>query len=379
MTARDTARDTARNTARDASRNAARDAAPPAAPLISVILPVYNGEGSLAACLDALLAQDGVRLQIVAVDDGSTDASGHILDSYAARHPGVVAVHTANQGIGMARVEGLARATGGYIGFCDSDDRPDADMYATMLKRALETSADLVVCGFRRVDAESGQALTDEMLGFGPQPRSVAADPGILLAINTSVWNKLYKAELIDSSILAFAFPRVAEDVVFQLLAYQRVKRITFVERPLYCYRVRAGSLMSGMTQASFDCLHASLLELRRLMADAAHGRDMLEVCDLVAFTHLGLSLPLRLTAANGTAAQAPSLSQVARHARAVLKKDFPLFATSRLCSLASVLQHRGRNLKLFVARLCHRLHLTTALIGLLRLCLRHNWRVGYW
>jgi glycosyltransferase involved in cell wall biosynthesis len=343
-------------------------------PLVSVIVTVYNGEGYLKTCLDALLSQSGVNLQIVAVDDGSTDASGRILDAYAAQHAALTVVHTENQGLGQARIEGLAKARGDYIGFCDSDDLPDSDMYATLLKRALETSADLVVCGFRRVDAASGRLIATEMLGFDPEPCLVRQDPGILLAVNTSVWNKLYRAELIDEDVLAFTFPRVAEDIPFELLVYRHLRRIAFVERPLYNYRVRTDSLMSGVTAESFECLRSSLVNVRKQIAALMQSAELLEVCDLIAFAHLDLSFPMRLARTEDC-----SLSQMIRHARTVLKTDFPLFASSRLCSLSSVFRHRGRNLKLSVARICQKLHLTTALITFLRFCLRHRWRMGYW
>jgi hypothetical protein len=343
-------------------------------PLVSVIVPVYNVENYLSACLDALLAQRDVRLQIIAVDDGSSDGSGHILDAYAACHPTLEVVHTKNQGLGQARVEGLAPARGSYIGFCDSDDVPDVDMYATLLARARASAADVVVCGFKRVDAESGRLIATEVFGDEREVLNVAGDPGLFLAINTAVWNKLYRAELIDEEIRSFLFPRVVEDLIFELLVYRRVKRIAFVEQAPYRYAVRTGSLMSGMTTEELKCLTASLLEVRERIASTTEGFAFLELCDLAAFTHLGLSFPLHLADR-----ESRSLPKVLRQVRAVLDKEFPLYAKSRLCSLAFVLTHRGKNAKLFAARVCHRLHLSVPLIRFLRFCARRQWRLRYW
>jgi glycosyltransferase involved in cell wall biosynthesis len=345
---------------------------------VSVILPIYNAAEGLDDCLDALLSQAELCLQIVAVDDGSTDASGHILDAYAARHPNLTVIHTENQGAGRARLAGLAQAQGSYVGFCDSGDRPIPDMYATMLKRAVETSAGMVVCGFKRVDAESGRLISDEMLGFEQSVYSVSEDPGILLSLNTALWNKLYRADLIKDLARVSALPRVAEDMILQLLVYPHVRRIAFVEKPLYNYCVKPNSLMSRVTIEDFELLRMSLLDARRQLTDgggdAQGSGDMPALYDLVAFTHLGLSLPLRLATTESL-----SLGQAIRRVRRALKQDFPLYSHSRFCSLDYVLRHKGRNLKLFVARLCHRFHLTTPLIGLLRFGIAHRWNIRYW
>ncbi|MDR2109557.1 MAG: glycosyltransferase, partial [Coriobacteriales bacterium] len=337
------------------------------APLISVILPVYNAVDCLDITLQALLSQVEVSLEIVAVDDGSTDASGQMLDTYAARHTNIMVIHTANQGAGKARQEGLARARGDYIGFCDSGDEPDATLYATMLKRLSETDADMVACGFCRFDAKSGQAARAEMLGFAAEPYLIADDPGVLLAVNTALWNKLYKAELLDDAARGLALPRVAEDMVLQLLLYRGVQKVVFVNQALYRYRVTAGSLMSGATMADLEDLRASLCQVRELIvatsAATPQNHDILDICDLSAFIHLGLSLPLRLITTPSL-----SLSQALRQVRAMLKRDFPRSTTSQLGSLSAVLRHRGRNARLFVARLCQRLHLMLPLVGFLRL-----------
>jgi glycosyltransferase involved in cell wall biosynthesis len=342
--------------------------------VVSVILPVHNGSDDLPACLDALLGQEGADVQIVAVNDGSTDTSGRILDSYAERHPALTVVHTENQGAGRARLTGLTHAQGSHIGFCDCGDRPVPNMYATMLRRAREASADLVVCGFRRVDAADGQLLSEEMCGLGQGSCDIGEDPGILLALNTAVWNKLYRAASVRDANLVPLPPRVGEDVVFQLLAYPHVGRIAFVAEPLYEYRVKAGSLMSDVGLADLDALRLGLSEAKRLLAEGGGSEEMQTLYDLVAFTHLGLSLPMRLRTTCNL-----SLAQALAWARVVLERDFPRYSRSRFCSPAYVLGHSGRNLGLSVACLCQRLHLTLPLISLLRQAAARRWGIRYW
>ena len=100
----------------------------------------------------------------------------------------------------------------------------------------------------------------------------------------------------------------------------------------------------------------------------------MLAVCDLSAFLNLGFAFPMHLLATRD-----PELGRTLRQTRGLLQRDFPAYANSRLCSLSAVIRHRGRNLKLFVARLCYRLRLTTALLRLRILGKRRKWRLGYW
>ena len=103
--------------------------------LISVIIPVYKTESYLERCIDSVLAQTWTNLQIIAVDDGSPDRSGAILDEYAKRDPRVTVIHQKNKGVSAARNAGLAAASGDYIGFVDSDDALEPDMYEVLIPR----------------------------------------------------------------------------------------------------------------------------------------------------------------------------------------------------------------------------------------------------
>ena len=112
---------------------------------VSVVVPIYRVERYLDDCVRSLLAQTlGERLQIVLVDDGSPDRCGEIADGYAARYGNVTCVHRENGGLGPARNSGIDTACGEYVGFVDSDDWVDSDMYKGLLDRARETGADAV-------------------------------------------------------------------------------------------------------------------------------------------------------------------------------------------------------------------------------------------
>ena len=114
---------------------------------ISVIVPVYNVEQYLSECVDSILAQTEKRLEIILVDDGSTDSSGELCDRYAAQYEQIRAHHKKNGGLTSAWKAGLMLASGEYTGFVDSDDWIDPDMYERMLALAEREQADMTICG----------------------------------------------------------------------------------------------------------------------------------------------------------------------------------------------------------------------------------------
>ena len=105
-------------------------------PQISVIVPVYNVAADLPRCLDSILAQSYPHVEIIAVDDGSTDESGAILDAFANRYPSIRVIHKENGGVTSARLRGIEEATGEWIGFVDGDDMIEPDMYQRLLDNA---------------------------------------------------------------------------------------------------------------------------------------------------------------------------------------------------------------------------------------------------
>ena len=116
--------------------------------LISVIVPVYKVERYLCRCVDSIIAQTYTNLQIILVDDGSPDGSGAICDDYAAKDSRITVIHKKNGGLSDARNAGLVAACGSYIGFVDSDDYIEPEMFEELLLKAMDTGADLTLCDF---------------------------------------------------------------------------------------------------------------------------------------------------------------------------------------------------------------------------------------
>ena len=171
--------------------------------MISVVVPVYNVEKSLRQCLDSVLAQTYRDLELILVDDGSTDASGEICEEYAAKDSRVTLVRQANGGVADARNVGLEKVSDEYVFFVDSDDFIHNKTLETLLRALTENDADLVFCDFQKVD-DDGDFIED-------RAANVPADRDAIFSSDTAlkklaeenafiwnvVWNKLYKAELL--------------------------------------------------------------------------------------------------------------------------------------------------------------------------------------
>ena len=114
---------------------------------LSVIVPCYNVAPWLPNCLDSILNQTYANLEVIVINDGSIDQTGSIIDKYAARDSRIIAIHQANAGLVAVREKGIAIATGDYIGFVDGDDTIELDMYARLIRNALQYDADISHCG----------------------------------------------------------------------------------------------------------------------------------------------------------------------------------------------------------------------------------------
>jgi glycosyltransferase involved in cell wall biosynthesis len=173
-------------------------------PLIGVVVPVYNVEKFLPACLDSLLAQTHRNLDVVVVDDGSPDRSGEIADGYAARDRRVRVVHTDNHGLGAARNEGVRHVRGDLLAFLDSDDVLPSSSYALMAETLAGTGSDFVSASFLRW--EKGAYLEPRWMHRLHKERRTgitAADHPEILG-DVFAWDKLFQRDFWDRSALSW-------------------------------------------------------------------------------------------------------------------------------------------------------------------------------
>ena len=214
--------------------------------LISIIVPVYNVEAYLDRCMESILKQTYKRLEIILVDDGSTDSSGEKCDAYAKQDSRIKVIHKVNGGLSDARNAGLALATGDYIGYVDSDDWINPDMYECMYGACVENNAQLAVCRYFREYQEQTEAggtgktvpLTREDL------LKIYISGNDEYIIYNSVWSKLFKRDLVADMI--FPKGRNSEDIMYTTKAFCRLERAVYIDRCLYHYVLdREGSIMN--------------------------------------------------------------------------------------------------------------------------------------
>ncbi len=203
-----------------------------------MVVPAYDVAAYLPACLDSLLGQTLPDLEVVVVDDGATDESGAVADSYAARDPRVRVVHIENRGLGAARNEGVRHARGEYLGFCDADDLMTPPALALLLALARETEAPLVTGNVVRLEGERRPGL--------PWMNRLHADRGAIviddlpeLLGDVFAWNKLFRREFWDGAGLAWPERIRYEDQPTTTEAYLRAPRIGVTPEVVYQWRVR--------------------------------------------------------------------------------------------------------------------------------------------
>ena len=210
--------------------------------LISVIVPVYNAEQYLKRCLESLVKQESVNLEIILVDDGSNDRSGKICDDYAKKDPRIVVIHQENKGASNARNHGLQVARGAYIGFVDSDDWIEPDMYRYLLHLIQKYHADAAVCDYERAVRPQKVKERKEKLQLRTKKELerffYRLDGGKSFF---SVWNCLYQKNLLKD--ISFLENQINEDIYFTYEVYKKADRIIFSNLQKYFYFFGCGTV----------------------------------------------------------------------------------------------------------------------------------------
>ena len=222
---------------------------PQKSPLISVIVPVFQVAEYLDQCITSIVSQSYRNLEIILVDDGSTDECPAICDAWEARDTRIKVLHQANEGLSCARNAGLKLATGELIGFVDSDDWLESQMYEKLAQALLETGADLATCRFQR---EKDGTPTSPLQGNTSDTKIVIPPEEALKTlllwdnnkIANCVWNKLYCRKLIED--IEFIEKQLYEDVPWTAQVIGRANSCVCLDTVLCHYRQREGSLSHG-------------------------------------------------------------------------------------------------------------------------------------
>lgn len=223
--------------------------------MISIIVPVYRVEEYIKECIDSILAQTYTDLEIILVDDGSPDNCGNICEDYSKKDERIKVIHKSNGGLSDARNAGIKAAKGEYIGFVDSDDWIEPNMYETLYKACSTNNADIAICGFYRDYTDKSIACVK----FNNE--IITGDDAVKKLIDGSqiqdhAWAKLYKTELWDN--IDYPVGKNYEDVRTTYKTFIRAKRVCTVNKALYHYRQRAGSISkAGLDSNKLEWLDA--------------------------------------------------------------------------------------------------------------------------
>lgn len=218
--------------------------------MLSVIIPVYNTKEELGKCLSSICNQTYKTLEIICVDDGSTDGSGEIVDKFAIRDSRVRVIHQQNAGESAARNTGLRMATGDFIAFCDCDDWLDIDMYEVMMQTMTEENLDMVCASwYKEFDTESIEiknALPVLNKTFGQKQFLKYLYMRDSYRGFAYMWNKIYKAEILRDTggglLLFDETLRLGGDVLYLAKAALNTNRVKYIDKGFYHYYQRRES-----------------------------------------------------------------------------------------------------------------------------------------
>lgn len=221
-------------------------------PKVSVIVPVYNVAPYLSQCLDSLVNQTYRNLEIIVVDDGSTDESGDICEQWKERDNRIKLIHKANAGLGEARNTGLEHVTGEYVGFVDSDDYVDRTMYEKMVEAALKHDADVVQCNYNRFfndgSVKKKGDFDSERVFAGGECRTLAnalvnGHNGLTTGLlHAAVWVCLFRRGAINCRFISERIVG-SEDIPFKASVFMECAKVVFIPDHLCFYRYNDTSL----------------------------------------------------------------------------------------------------------------------------------------
>lgn len=238
--------------------------------LLSVIVPVYNVEKYLSDCIDCIINQTYKNLELILIDDGSTDSSGMICDEYSKRDRRIKVIHKNNMGCSAARNAGIDFASGDLIAFVDSDDLIDSDMYEILIENLDATNSDVSACPF---EAKHSLDMSEVVHKHKNRP-----DPDVFVggeiyesvtgkekSIEGYLWNKVWKRKTIGFHSFCEDIV-ICEDAIFSWETLKDAKRACYCDLPMYHYRIRE---TSATRNSSVDKMMGALVAYELMLKDA--------------------------------------------------------------------------------------------------------------
>lgn len=308
---------------------------------VAVIVPVYNVERYLEQCLDSLLAQSVPFSRIILVDDGSTDGSGALCDSYAAKHEAIGVVHKSNAGLGYARNTGLDTLGDGadYVMFVDSDDWLEPNALEYLLRALGDTDADCVIGGNTKKDGAdntrfvlqlenavySGEDIRSKVI-----PRLCGSAPELSDSMPMSACSSLFRLSCINEYSLRFPSERemISEDFVFKFYFLLHSKCVVTSDFTQYCYRTNESSLTRSYRADRFDASIHFYTEVLKAIEDEGLPHECVLRLQKTLFIYLRMCIKQERTSVSkksAIAARATIAEQLNNPTLLSVLKDYPL------------------------------------------------------
>lgn len=215
---------------------------------VTIIIPIYNVEKYLREAIESAINQTYKNLEIILVDDGSTDNSGRICDEYISVDERIKVIHKKNGGLSDARNAGLDNCTGEYIMFLDSDDFLEPDAVENMHKEIVEKDADYVIGNYINAteEGEKWEKPVFDLEKYKPFKLSIHDYMNSFFIMNSSVCNKIFKKEFIDELNLRFVVGLPAEDAIFTTYCFIKSEKVYYIPNLVFNYRQRKGGSISS-------------------------------------------------------------------------------------------------------------------------------------
>ena len=256
---------------------------------LSIIVPVYGVEKYIDKCLNTLVKQSLKEIEIIVVNDGTKDNSQKIIDKYVKKYPDKIKSYIKeNGGQGSARNYGLKKASGEYIGYVDSDDFVEKDMYKKLYNKAKENNYDIVVCGNYNVSEDYQNKNIDAFIN------NYNTDLENIFFGKMAVWNKIYKRDILIKNKLEFKEKVWYEDLAFTLKAIMNSNTFAFIDEPLYDYLIREGSTMNNSNvQRNLEILDA----FNDILSYIQHNKkeEYFSKIEFLAIDHIYISAIVRV------------------------------------------------------------------------------------
>lgn len=255
--------------------------------LISIIIPVYNVENYLKKCLESIINQTYTNLEIILVDDGSTDNSGKICDEFLKKDKRVKVFHIENKGVSAARNYGFKKSSGEYIIFIDSDDVLDFNMIKILFKNIINYSAEISACGYAIFEINGNVYLkygTKKIYNFNKKEalKSFFSET----SFGVGVWNKLFKKGVI-SNLKFYEKLKVNEDRLFLFEAIMNSNKIIYDDQCLYKYIKRENSATtSKFSEKQFDVLKVNNL-IQEKISNSLEDKEIINLCAINELIYL--------------------------------------------------------------------------------------------